>query len=205
MFFFLSSPPVNRATTASAIFRFFIFVLLAIVGPIVIWHWWDASAHNGDLAFTLVAAKNTHTLFVRENATASECPPEEDCTPTTTVQTFTGTLHAYYDTSITIGSSAARCVAIGDLGDSGFGIYQKCVTVYTFNGDGNITAGTIAAQTIVLSFPDEEGEYMQTPAAIVGGTGPYKAASGGVVSRTTNPVATEFRDLTFADVVMVSA
>ena len=204
MFVYYRSPAVTRGTTAIAVARFFLFVLIAIAGSLAIWHWWNASSTHGDLAFTQMAAKDTYTLFAREVVTASSCPPEDDCSVTSAVQTYNGTLYAYYDTSVAIGSSAAACITVGGLGNPDVGIHQQCTTVYTFTGDGNVTAGTIIAETVILSQPDEEGSYMQTLLPIVGGTGPYKAASGGVISMTTNPIATDQRDLAFADVLMVT-
>jgi hypothetical protein len=184
---------------------FFIFVIVAIVGSISVWHWWDAAsgAHNGDLAYTLVAAKNTHTLFAHEAYSMSACPPEDDCYATGTVQTITGVLYAYYDHAVEIGTSAARCVAVGPLGNPDLGVYQQCETVYTFTGEGNVTAGTITSLYNVL-LPEVEGAYLQTVGAVTGGTGPYKAASGGAVSMVIS-AGGPTNDLAFTDVVMVTA
>jgi hypothetical protein len=141
-------------------------------------------------------------LFAHEAYNASTCPPEDACLDTGTVQTITGVLYAYYDPAVEIGTSAARCVAIGPLGNPDLGIYQQCEAVYTFTGEGNITAGTITSVYNVL-IPEEEVPYRQTVGAIIGGTGPYKAASGGALSIVINPSVG--RELAFTDVVMVTA
>jgi hypothetical protein len=192
--FYIFTPTLTRSVTTIAIVLLFISLFVAIVGPISLWHWWGAGAVP---TYTLTAGKSTRFITVLERFTGSECPPELDCLMTTAVQTFNGTLHASYDTSLRVGTSWAKCVAMGDYADSGAGIWQRCKTVYEFNGEGNITAGTLIA--VGETFVSEE--YLsQTKYLVTGGTGAYTAASGGALTSTLNLEGN--RDLTFVDVLV---
>lgn len=188
---------LSQGAMATAVFYAFILILVVLVGSLSAWHWWDAGAHYNRLAYTQAAAKTTTILFAHQTQEASECPPELDCTAETAVQVFTGALYAAYDHSVEIGHAAMRCVAMGALNTPEQGLWQDCNTVFTFTGEGNITAGTILTHGKVFT-PEDEVTPMQAVHTVVGGTGAYVAASGGAVSFVPGSTV----DYAFTDVLV---
>jgi hypothetical protein len=181
--FVMDNPGQRDGVIGRAIFKAFILAFIVIVGILAYNHWYNSNVSTYSASHTLEAAKSTRLIAVREIATGSECPPEMDCFITTTLQVVNGTLYAAFDPSIVVGTSVARCLALGDFGSSDIGIWQQCTAMYTFNGEGNITAGTVHATGRVL-WPEDMTSYLQSFYMITGGTGDYAAISGGALSYT---------------------